>query len=219
LTLMLKFHHPPLTLMIDAMYDYALGLVLGLSLAVPPGPMNALIASEALKSPMHGTAVGAGAMSADATLMVVTYFLYQLTKPYSRYVYFIGGGVMVYLALLMLKPRANPRTGARVSGLGGMLRNYAKGYALGLTNPYQVGWWLSAGLTLMSIMGFMSIAGLFTGILAWILTYPLAIHAGKRYLGGKYEYAVNLASAIAIMGFAAYFIYMGLNLLTNTVLP
>jgi len=57
------------------------------------------------------------------------------------------------------------------------------------------------------------------GILSWILTYPLAIHAGKRYLGGKYEYAVNLVSAIAIMGFAAYFIYMSLNLLTNTVLP
>ncbi|KUO83682.1 MAG: lysine transporter LysE [Caldivirga sp. MG_3] len=204
--------------MIDAAYDYALGLVLGLSLAVPPGPMNALIASEALKSPMHGTAVGAGAMSADATLMVITYFLYQLIKPYSRYMYFIGGGVMVYLALLMLKSRTNTRAN-RISGLGGLLKNYAKGYALGLTNPYQVGWWLSAGLTLMSIMGLMSVAGLFTGILSWILTYPLAIHAGKRYLGGKYEYAVNLVSAIAIMGFAAYFIYMSLNLLTNTVLP
>jgi len=95
--------------MINAAYDYALGLVLGLSLAVPPGPMNALIASEALKSPMHGTAVGAGAMSADATLMVITYFLYQLIKPYSRYMYFIGGGVMVYLALLMLKSRTNTR--------------------------------------------------------------------------------------------------------------
>lgn len=71
--------------MIDAAYDYALGLVLGLSSAVPPGPMNALIASEALKSHMHGTAVGAGAMSADATLMVITYFLYQLIKPYLRY--------------------------------------------------------------------------------------------------------------------------------------
>jgi len=41
--------------MIDAAYDYALGLVLGLSSAVPSGPMNALIASEALKSHMHGT--------------------------------------------------------------------------------------------------------------------------------------------------------------------
>jgi hypothetical protein len=52
---MLKSHRPPLTLMIDAAYDYALGLVLGLSSAVPSGPMNALIASEALKSHMHGT--------------------------------------------------------------------------------------------------------------------------------------------------------------------
>lgn len=196
----------------DAVYEYALGLALGLSLAAPPGPMNALIASEALKAPLHGTAVGLGAMSADATLMVATYFLYQLIKPYASYVYFIGGTVMVYLALTIIKSRGG--VGRRsISGLGGVLKNYVKGYAMGITNPYQVGWWLSAGLTLISIMGLFSVAGLFTGIMIWITTYPLAIYEGKRRLGGKYEYFVNLISASAILGFAAYFIYSGLKLL------
>ncbi|WP_291766943.1 LysE family transporter [Caldivirga sp. UBA161] len=202
--------------MIDAAYDYLLGLALGLSLAVPPGPMNALIAAEALKTPLHGTAVGAGAMSADATLMVVTYFLYGLVKPYVSYVYFIGGGVMMYLAVLMLRPS---RTVANAHGLGNVLRNYTKGYVMGITNPYQIGWWLSAGLTLISIMGVFSIAGLFTGILTWIIAYPLAVYAGKRYLGGKYEVIVKAASGIAIMGFALYFMYIGLTLLFRGILP
>ncbi|WP_291999900.1 LysE family transporter [Caldivirga sp.] len=202
--------------MIDAVYEYLLGLALGLSLAVPPGPMNALIAAEALKTPLHGTAVGAGAMSADATLMVLTYFLYRLVKPYVSYVYFIGGGVMIYLAVLMLRS-SNITTS--VHGLGSVIRNYTKGYAMGITNPYQIGWWLSAGLTLISIMGVFSIAGLFTGILMWIVTYPLAVYTGKKYLGGKYEVIVRVISGIAIMGFAVYFIYVGLTLLLRSILP
>ncbi|MGC9226254.1 LysE family translocator [Caldivirga sp.] len=202
--------------MIDAVYEYILGLALGLSLAVPPGPMNALIAAEALKTPLHGTAVGAGAMSADATLMVLTYFLYRLVKPYVPYVYFIGGGVMIYLAVLMLRS-SNITTS--VHGLGSVIRNYTKGYAMGITNPYQIGWWLSAGLTLISIMGVFSIAGLFTGILMWIVTYPLAVYTGKKYLGGKYEVIVRVISGIAIMGFAVYFIYVGLTLLLRSILP
>ena len=156
-------------------------------------------------------------MSADATLMVLTYFLYRLVKPYVSYVYFIGAGVMIYLAVLMLRP-SRVVTGTP-HGLGSVLRNYTKGYVMGITNPYQIGWWLSAGLTLISIMGVFSIAGLFTGILAWIITYPLAVYAGKRYLGGRYEFIVRVASGVAIMGFALYFMYVGLTLLLRGVLP
>jgi len=47
------------------------GLLLGYSLAVPPGPMNALIAAWSLRSFRHGFAVGAGAMSADFLLMLI----------------------------------------------------------------------------------------------------------------------------------------------------
>ena len=54
----LKVQSPSALVMIDAVYEYLLGLALGLSLAIPPGPMNALIAAEALKTPLHGTAVG-----------------------------------------------------------------------------------------------------------------------------------------------------------------
>jgi threonine/homoserine/homoserine lactone efflux protein len=48
------------------------GLLLGYSLAVPPGSMNALIAAWSLRSFRHGFAVGAGAMSADFLLMLFT---------------------------------------------------------------------------------------------------------------------------------------------------
>ncbi len=52
------------------------GLLLGYSLAVPPVPMNALIAAWSLRSFRHGFAVGAGTMSADLLLMLTTLTLY-----------------------------------------------------------------------------------------------------------------------------------------------
>ncbi|WP_243675543.1 hypothetical protein [Vulcanisaeta distributa] len=61
--------------MLQQFYNFVIGMVFGFLLAVPPpGPMNALIAAEATRSPIHGTSVGLGAMSADGILMVITYF-------------------------------------------------------------------------------------------------------------------------------------------------
>ncbi len=50
------------------------GLLLGYSLAMPPGPMNTLIVAWSLRSIRHGFAVGAGAMSADFLFMLLTLY-------------------------------------------------------------------------------------------------------------------------------------------------
>ena len=48
-------------------YSLVAGIAIGLSLAVPPGPMNALIAAESVKrSYVDGIKLGMGAMTADA---------------------------------------------------------------------------------------------------------------------------------------------------------
>ena len=44
---------------------------MGLSLAAPPGPVNAMIATEATRSKLHGFSVGLGATTADFTYFVV----------------------------------------------------------------------------------------------------------------------------------------------------
>jgi len=60
---------------------FLLGALLGCSLAVPPGPMNALIAAWSLKSFRHGFAVGAGAMSAYFSFASVETALHHLAAP------------------------------------------------------------------------------------------------------------------------------------------
>ena len=187
--------------MFQQFYNFALGMVFGFLLAVPPGPMNALIAAEATRSPIHGTSVGLGAMSADGVLMIVTYFFSRILGHYAYYLYFIGFAVMTYLAVSILRSTFSPRNTS--SGRSPLL-NYLMGISMGLTNPYQVFWWLTAGLSFMSIFGIFSIAGLFLAILIWVSAFPYAIYVGKIYGGSRVDFAIKLISAIGIIAFAIY---------------
>ncbi len=55
------------------LYSLVAGIALGLSLGVPPGPVNAAIAAAAARrSYVDGIKIGLGAMTADATYLVLT---------------------------------------------------------------------------------------------------------------------------------------------------
>lgn len=79
-----------------------------------------------------------------------------------------------------------------------------------MTNPYQVAWWVTAGLSFIGAFGLESVAGLFTAIIIWITAFPIAIHLGRRYGGGTAFTIIKITSALAILGFSAYFIYVGI---------
>jgi threonine/homoserine/homoserine lactone efflux protein len=98
--------------------------------------MNALIAASSLRSFRHGFAVGAGAMSADFLLMLLTLALYGVLRGLGRQffapLHAAGGLFFLYLAYKIgtAKP---PREGS--AGGGHPLRGYLLGLSLGLINP------------------------------------------------------------------------------------
>ncbi|WP_243679358.1 lysine transporter LysE [Vulcanisaeta distributa] len=147
-------------------------------------------------------------MSADGILMVITYFFSRVLGHYVYYLYFIGFAVMIYLAVSILKSTFSPRSSG---GNRSVFLNYFMGVSMGLTNPYQVFWWLTAGLSFMSIFGIFSIAGLFTAILIWVFVFPYAVYVGKVYGGSRVDFAVKLVSALGIMAFAVYIIIHALT--------
>jgi threonine/homoserine/homoserine lactone efflux protein len=88
---------------IDALGSALAGVVFGLALAAPPGPMNAVIAEESvLRGWSSGARAGLGAFSADATFFVlalvgVVSFVEQY--PTARAVMVgVGGLLMLYFA-------------------------------------------------------------------------------------------------------------------------
>lgn len=185
-------------------YDLLLGLALGFSLTILPGPMNALIASQSVRSLRAGVITGLGAMSADLILGVLVYTLRSEVGLGSvvRWVYLVGAGVTVLLGARLLRERPE----REVPSLDG-LRTYSHAVALGISNPFQVLWWLTAGLAFAYLGGVGLFAGLFGAIAVWIVAFPYALHRGTRRRPDLGR-AVTYVSAAIMFVFAAYFVLL-----------
>ncbi len=182
------------------------GLVLGFSLTIPPGPMNALIASRAARSLRAGIVTGFGAMSADLILGGLVFALRSAVDLAAivRYVYIVGAAVMLYLGYRVLRGSREVPT-EETAGL----RTYSQALAIGLSNPFQIVWWLTAGLAFAYLGGAPLFVALFAAVLVWVLGFPYAIHLGSRQRP-RVARAIALVSGAALIAFAAYFVYLAL---------
>ncbi len=181
--------------------DLGFGMVLGFSLTIPPGPMNALIASISARSYRGGVVTGLGALSADLVLGGIVFGLYSEVHlaPVVRWVYAVGAVVMVYLGLRILR---SPAEAPGEDEIG--VRTFARALALGITNPFQIVWWISAGLAFAYLGGPVLFVGLFGAVALWVVAFPFAVHAGTRgHPSARRPIAV--ASALILFGFALYF--------------
>jgi threonine/homoserine/homoserine lactone efflux protein len=188
----------------SALFELAFGLALGFSLTVPPGPMNALMAQRSIVSYRRGFLTGLGAMSADLILGASVFVLQSEIDlgAVVRFVYLLGAAVMAFLAYRILRPQ--PGEGRPPSG---ELATYTSALAVGLSNPFQILWWLTAGIAFAYLGGVLLLAGLFGAILVWILAFPYAMHVGVRERP-RLERAVVIASGAILLGFSVYFAFL-----------
>jgi len=168
--------------------------------------MNALIASRSTLSLRAGIVTGFGAMSADLVLGALVYALRSLVDLASvvRYVYVIGAVVMACLGYRLLTAAPVPPT-TEPAGL----RTYSQALGVGLSNPFQIVWWLTAGLAFAYLGGLLLYVALFAAVLVWVLVFPYAIHLGTRERPSVARGVVYASGAI-LLGFAAYFAYLAL---------
>jgi threonine/homoserine/homoserine lactone efflux protein len=200
----------------DAAVSLLAGVALGLSLAAPPGPMNAVIAEESVaRGWKSGFAAGLGAMTADACFFVlalvgVVAFVENAPTVHAVMVG-VGGVLLLYYAYGAVRDAGSFSEAEAADGSG-----FRKAFSLALANPYQVTWWLTAGvgllnpgevsafgLELSAANGALTVAGFFAGILLWITVFPAALRAaGERVdaLGRGVAYAS--AVVLALFGFS-----------------
>jgi threonine/homoserine/homoserine lactone efflux protein len=185
----------------NILYELGVGVVLGFTLTAPPGPMNVLIASRSARSLNRGIVTGMGAMSADAVLGGVVFVLsaaVDLTS-FIRAIYVLGCLVMAYLGYRLLTPRPSSTLLA-----DSPVRTYSSALLIGLSNPFQILWWLTAGLAFAYIGGLALFAGLFGAIAVWIVAFPYAVSAGARRSPNA-ERWITYGSGGILIAFAVYF--------------
>lgn len=189
-------------------YELVLGLALGFSLTVPPGPMNALIAARSTSSFRRGFLTGLGAMSADVVLGTVVYLLQRSVDLSSvvRYVYVVGCAVMLFLGYRLIHGR--PAVPVNESS---ELSVYSSALSIGLSNPFQILWWFTAGIAFAYLGGLVLLAGLFGAVAIWIVAFPYSLHVGLRD-HPKAQQVVAWVSGAILLAFAIYFAVLAVGI-------
>jgi len=200
---------------LDLVISFIQGFLYGFSLAAPPGPMNALIANRSLISFRNGFLTGLGAMTADFIFMILTLFAYDLLKNFPLIpIYLIGSVYMFYLAISILKTRRETNdVSKKVSGGNSFITSLA----LGMTNPYQILWWLTAGLSFIAIFGIMAVIGLFSAIAVWITIFPLSIRMGYSFRQKLTILLIKGFSFVVLIIFSIIILLEGITSLLNSL--
>ena len=204
------------------------GVLFGLALAAPPGPMNAIIAEESvLRGWASGFRAGLGAMTADLVFLGLALLgavaVLERAPAVRNAMVAAGGVLMLYFAYGAARGATESfRADGTPRG-----RGFTKAFVLALTNPYQVLFWLTVGVGLLApgrvdVLSYASdalaglvvvetghpalLVGLFGGVLAWIVGFPAALTAAERRTE-RLAPAVALASAALLALFGVYFLY------------
>lgn len=190
----------------EVAYPLAFGFALGFSLAIPPGPNNALMASLAVRSLRSGIITGFGALTADLALGGLVYGLRSEVSLGSvvRWIYVIGAVVMVVLGLRLLQ-RSKERGYQEAGGTS----TYIQALVVAISSPFSIVWWLTSGLAFAYLGGVVLFVGLYSAVLIWILAFPAAVHRGTRHRPGLSRAILYLSSAV-MFTFAAYFAFLAL---------
>ena len=180
--------------LVDALTSAGRGVGLGLSLAGPPGPVNALIARESVRGgAWAGVRAGYPAPLLDsAALVVVLVGLPRVldTARWAPVLSGIGALLLLYLAIDIARVRPAPKPVA-----AGAV------WAVTLSNPFFYAWWPSVGASFVAATGPWGTAGFLVAIFGWVLGFSFAMaHGASRW--PWFAPAVGLLSADGLVAFA-----------------
>ncbi len=196
-----------------AMFDSFLnGLFLGFGVSVPFGPINILILTYALKAFKNSIAVGLGAFSVDLLYLLLLQFglLNFLDNVIFMHALAIFGFCFLsYMAYLMLKKKNEDlQLDQHKDFKESLLKSYIKGIILNGSNPYVIGFWLSAtGIVLNNQHAYSTIVGLVVAILFWIGTLAFVVAKYSYLFSAKVIRIINIVSALIIEYFALSLLY------------
>lgn len=188
-----------------------LGMLLGVSLAGPPGPVTAIMVDRSIRSIPKGIAVGMGAMTADFILMILILIFGQATQisRFNEYIYVLGSLFFFYLAYSIWHAKETDISTKRETS------GYAAGLTIGLVNPMQIGWWFTAGLSVFQKFGIMTMVFLFIGIVIWVLFLAILVFKAASIYGDRVKIGVKIFSITSLTFFGILFVYLAVTGLTS----
>ncbi|WP_029008906.1 LysE/ArgO family amino acid transporter [Azospirillum halopraeferens] len=194
------------------------GLVIGLSIAAPVGPIGLLCIRRTLADgPVHGLATGLGAASADAVYGAIAGFGLSAVSDWligrEGGLRLFGGLMLLWMGIATLRARpapaaAGPAVARAVGDTGGLLRAYGSTFMLTLANPATI-------LSFVAVFGALGLAGpagathlavalvtgVFLGSALWWLGLSTGVGAVRHRVTPAAMVWINRASGAVLAGF------------------
>lgn len=181
---------------------FGIGLLLGLTLGLPPGPIIAQMAVDVARGkPMSGIGVGLGAVTADACFFTLVALGLLVALPPDGFLVVLsvaGALLMGVLARDAVRVARQPDKPTRR-----VLNGFPGGFMLAVLSPFNIGWWLTAGVTFLAIHGNLLAVGFFTGLLGVVFGYTGVFHLGAKRFPRMVTY-VGYTSGVFLAAFALF---------------
>ena len=215
----------------DYIYLIISGLVIGLIVAAPIGPVNLICIRRTLAfGPMNGFMSGLGAAIGDTIFAIVTAFgltaVAHLIKGYSHYLELVGGAMLVYFGvhtfLTKIEARLDDKLASKEKGASTLFRAMASTLALTVTNPATLLGFTAMIAGLGGLAGghpnFASAAFVVIGVAAgstlWWLVLTALVGLFHASINDRAMVMINEGSGAAVAGFGlAVLIHLAIKLL------
>ncbi|MGG1553609.1 LysE/ArgO family amino acid transporter [Paenibacillus ferrarius] len=195
------------------------GILLGLSIAAPVGPIGVLCIRRTLTlGRLHGFLSGLGAATADAFYGIIAGFGLTLVTSFlldwQGVLQVAGGLFLCYLGVQTF--RAKPASEAAKARGGSLLKSYASTLGLTITNPMTIlsffGAFAGLGIGVTGSAGGVSatgthlgpavlVLGVFTGSALWWLALSVGVGLLRDRLGGAVLVWINRISGVILTAF------------------
>lgn len=194
------------------MDSFITGILLGLGVAIPIGPLNILIMNYSLSSFGRGFALGMGAMSADILYFVLLSLgvLVVFDNPWIfKSIAIFGAIFLLYMAWACYKNASKMLAKISNTERGeSLLACYLKGLGLNSINPFIIGFWLSLSSVVASSANWMIAAlGVLLALFAWVLGLSIVTSLARRIISAKVARIFSYVSAVLMLFFTAFLIY------------
>jgi threonine/homoserine/homoserine lactone efflux protein len=194
------------------------GIILGLSIAAPVGPIGILcIRRTLLAGRLAGFVLGLGAATADMLYGAVAAFglgvVTSLLVGENLWIHVIGACFLVWLGIktILTPPAAESKVSVAATGLAG---SYVTTLLLTLTNPATILSFIAifAGIGVagtrtgapVSAGAGLTVLGIFCGSALWWLTLSGIVNMVRSRFTPRVMRWVNYLSGAILMGFALY---------------
>lgn len=197
------------------------GLIIGLSLAAPVGPMAMLCIQRTLSQNIYfGIISGTGIAVTDALYGLTAAFGLTMVSDFlitHKMWLGVGGGLfLLYLGWQTIQS-SKQLNEARQSKANGYISAFSSALFLTLTNPMTILAYVAifSGAAISTdgthSAAFIMTAAIFLGSLSWWVFLCSVVSATKHKLNAKHIYAINIGSGLILVGFALYMLWQAMS--------